>query len=94
MSDYKQTRDAAGRVTSTFGKMLEGLTDDDLIDHIENLEKRLTRAYFKLDVLEDQIEEYRMALVGVADWADELGLYADAGHELHPVLKKVEEVLR
>ena len=37
MSDYKQTRDAAGRVTSTFGKMLEGLNDDDLIDRITAL---------------------------------------------------------
>ena len=63
MSDYKQTRDAAGRVTSTFGKMLEGLTDDDLIDHIENLEKRLNAAYLKMDVLEDEIDRYRKALI-------------------------------
>lgn len=64
MSDYKQTRDAAGRVTSTFGKMLEGLTDDDLIDHIESLEKRLNAAYLKMDVLEDEIEKLRKAKGG------------------------------
>ena len=64
MSDYKQTRDAAGRVTSTFGKMLEGLTDDDLIDHIENLEKRLNAAYLKMDVLEGQIEKLQKAKGG------------------------------
>ena len=64
MSDYKQTRDAAGRVTSTFGKMLEGLTDDDLIDHIESLEKRLNAAYLKMDVLEDQIEKLQKAKGG------------------------------
>ena len=28
MSDYKQTRDAAGTVTSRFDKMLRNLTDD------------------------------------------------------------------
>ena len=94
MSDYKQTRDAAGRVTSTFGKMLEGLTDDDLIDHIESLEKRLNAAYLKMDVLEDEIDKYHKVLNQVANWADELGIYADDGHELHPVLKKVKEVLR
>ena len=64
MSGYKQTRDAAGRVTSTFGKMLEGLTDDDLIDHIESLEKRLNAAHLKMDVLEDEIEKLRKAKGG------------------------------
>ena len=28
MSDYKQTRDAAGIITSRFDKMLQNLTDD------------------------------------------------------------------
>ena len=28
MSDYKQTRDAAGTITSRFDKMLRNLTDD------------------------------------------------------------------
>lgn len=94
MSDYKQTRGVAGRVTSIFGKMLEGLTDDDLIIHIESLEKRLNQAYFKMDVLESEIERYRKVLNEVADWADELGIYSNDGHELAPPLQKVKEVLR
>jgi hypothetical protein len=31
MSDYKQTRDAAGKVTAQYDKMLRSLGDDDLV---------------------------------------------------------------
>jgi len=34
MSDYKQTRDAAGKVTSQYDKMLRSLDDDDLVKRL------------------------------------------------------------
>ena len=35
MSDYKQTRDAAGNVTSQYGQMLRNL-DDDLVERLHD----------------------------------------------------------
>ena len=35
MSDYKQTRDAAGKVTSQYGQMLRNL-DDDLVERLND----------------------------------------------------------
>lgn len=34
MSDYKQTRDAAGKVTTQYSKMLRNLDDDDLVERL------------------------------------------------------------
>jgi septal ring factor EnvC (AmiA/AmiB activator) len=46
MSDYKQTRDAAGKVTTQYDKMLRNLND---------LTRRHQHALHKIDVLEDEI---------------------------------------
>ena len=36
MSDYKQTRDAAGNVTSQYGQMLRNLDDEYLVERLHN----------------------------------------------------------
>ena len=55
MSDYKQTRDAAGRVTSQYSQMLQNLNDDDLT-------RRHEHALYKIDVLEDEIDVLKSKL--------------------------------
>jgi hypothetical protein len=45
MSDYKQTRDAAGKVTTQYDKMLRN----------DDLTRRHQHALHKIDVLEDEI---------------------------------------
>ena len=63
MSDYKQTRDAAGKVTTQYEKMLRNLGDDDLVkqlrDTIDDLTRRHQHALHKIDVLENMIAELK-----------------------------------
>ena len=67
MSDYKQTRDAVGNVTSQYGQMLRNL-DDDLV---KRLRDNTTRYYE--DKMTDRLE--------AADRIEELGVaYVQADH--------------
>ena len=70
MSDYKQTRDAAGKVTTQYDKMLRSLNDDDLktalrewweYDHGRLIENSLAR-----------IEELEAALPEQIEWVKRL----------------------
>jgi chromosome segregation ATPase len=64
MSDYKQTRDAAGRVTSQYDKMLRNLDDDDLVKRLRDLGDHASfephlhhTAADRIEELEAQIKE-------------------------------------
>jgi len=66
MSDYKQTRDAAGRVTTQYDKMLRNI-DDDLVKQLQNprpMSMFLTRA--------DQAKDWTELLRAAADRIEEL----------------------
>ena len=43
--------------------------------------------------LRDRIEQLETALQDIVSWADDLGLYAEPNHVLHPVLKNARIVL-
>lgn len=75
MSDYKQTRDAAGKVVSQYSAMLSALEDQDVAwyqERIESLTKELHLAV--------------SALGKVQAFVKELEPYTDQGITLHPAL--------
>ena len=81
MSDYKQTRDAAGNVTSQYGQMLRNL-DDDLVERLRDN----TRIH----------DDKRIDRLEAADRIEELGVaYVQADHiaELEAKLAKAVEAL-
>lgn len=41
-----------------------------------------------------EIEALREALLGVDKWLDDIELYADKSHRLHPVFQKVRDAVR
>ena len=64
MSDYKQTRDAAGNVTSHYGQMLRNL-DDDLVERARHNALADMPHYASVDLIEamaDRIEELEAKL--------------------------------
>ena len=64
MSDYKQTRDAAGNVTSQYGQMLRDL-DDDLVERARHNALADMPHYASVDLIEamaDRIEELEAKL--------------------------------
>jgi hypothetical protein len=75
MSDYEQTRNAAGKVVTQYSKMLSSLEDQDVSwyqECIENLTVELQLAV--------------AALGKVQAFVKDLDLYADQGTMLHPAL--------
>jgi hypothetical protein len=82
MSDYKQTLDAAGNVTSQYSQMLRNLDDDDLVkqlcDTIDDLTRRHQHALHKIDVLEDIIEKLEAKLARAVAAIEEMQTASDA----------------
>lgn len=75
MSDYEQTRNAAGKAVTQYSKMLSSLEDQDVSwyqECIENLTVELQLAV--------------AALGKVQAFVKDLDLYADQGTMLHPAL--------
>ena len=98
MSDYKQTRDAAGTVTSQYGQMLRNL-DDDLVERLRSVSLDLgvpsTTTLDSKVVAQaaDRIEKLEAVLREVDAWIEDLGPYTQEGHEPATVFKRVKEVL-
>jgi len=67
MSDYKQTRSAAGDVTSQYGQMLRNL-DDDLVKRLGHGDTVMANHY--MDEAADRIEELEAKLTRAEDERD------------------------
>jgi chromosome segregation ATPase len=65
MSDYKQTRDAAGKVTKQYDKMLRSLGDDDLVkdwdEYVESMGSVMGEVEHMAQQMRDRIEELEAA---------------------------------
>jgi hypothetical protein len=94
MSDYKQTRDAAGNVTSQYGQMLRNL-DDDLVERLHDRRvcspaQNSCRNDHVLNRAADRIEELERAVRYEADVAQQA---LDSRKELKAKLAKAVEAL-
>lgn len=75
MSDYKQTRDAAGNITTYYNKMLSNLDDDDLVKRaafaLSDMQGRIDAGKLKMfqDCI-DRIEELKAKLVTCEKYRD------------------------
>jgi hypothetical protein len=95
MSDYKQTRDAAGNVTSQYGQMLRNL-DDDLVERLHDRRvcspaQNSCRNDHVLNEAADRIEDLERAVRYEADVAQQS---IDSRNELKARLAKAEVIVR
>ena len=94
MSDYKQTRDAAGNVTSQYGQMLRNL-DDDLVERLHDRrvcspaqnsccnDHVLNQAADRIEELEGGLEkaEVIVRIIASDKWEERLGEAVDLSCE-------------
>jgi chromosome segregation ATPase len=93
MSDYKQTRDAAGKVTTQYDKMLRNLDDDDLVKRARHNAISDMPHYASVSLIgemADRIEELEERLKAATDDAKEAEAYAG---ELEAVLESIKAKL-
>ena len=78
MSDYKQTRSAAGDVTSQYGQMLRNL-DDDLVKRLGHGDTVMANHY--MDEAADRIEELEAKLAKTVKRLEKLSRWLDLDDE-------------
>ena len=83
MSDYKQTRDAAGNITSQYGQMLRNLDDDLAVIGVDGIRRSFDEHY---DTIREVEQDPTGAMWAIHKQADRIG-------ELEAKLAKQENII-
>ena len=102
MNDYKQTRDAAGKVTKQYDKMLRSLGDDDLVkdwdEYVESMGSIMGEVEHIAQQMRDRIKELEAKLAACEKYRDAYAecdrIATKAVRDLEAKLAKAVEALK